>query len=582
MATPTALAIILNNLSQVYVGTATGPLSQVTVQSMVAPPVNPATGQLPTNDSDSHWFGLGLDIYASIVSGESWERFGSLDGTSSFMERSANGTILVATFNSRMNQNENGYVSQLQKIVTAALFSPPLANNQTVKTTSGTPVKINLLANDYDPNTGAFLNPASIVIGTQPADGSLAINTTNGVVVYTPTSKTFTGTDSFTYTISDTLGETSNVATVTIDIGPSIIATGLSFSVFPGLPLNNVVVATFIDSNPATPEPSATINWGNGQTSTGTVNPTGSPNIFTVSSSFAYSPAIAAQYVSGTGIPVAVTITDTSNATGTLVGTANSSAVLLNTGTGTPFTGGLAAIPANGPNASGGYATSGEPTFSGTPPPSSIVDLNAFSSTGVAVSLGHAVATSTGQWSLPSGSILLDGSYTVTATVIIAGLFQSGTINLSPIIVDSIPPQIAENFPAFTSTGNVLLEFDDSSGMNTSNLLMRGNYTVYGRGLAPFHPKGVILDTPDNPGNPMPEVTLILNLRPRQVSRIKARRNLRDQLRALGTSGVTVNVGVTDNAGNSFQGSSRIPFGRASGPPAKKLVVKPAPHGRRS
>jgi hypothetical protein len=223
VATPTALAIVLNNLSQVYAGAATGPLSQATVQSMVAPPVNPATGQLPTNDSNSYWFGLGLDIYPNSVSGTSWERFGNLDGTSAFMERFLDGTILVATFNSRSNtnSNENAYVAQLQQIVATALYSPPIANDVSSVTPVNTPVVINVLANDTDPNPDGVFNPASVLVAG-PSHGSTSLNSTTGAVTYTP-DPGFLGTDQFTYTVSDNFGLTSNVATVTIQVAPAAV-----------------------------------------------------------------------------------------------------------------------------------------------------------------------------------------------------------------------------------------------------------------------------------------------------------------------------------------------------------------------
>jgi CubicO group peptidase (beta-lactamase class C family) len=221
VATPTALAIVLNNLSQVYAGAATGPLSQASVQAMVAPPVNPATGQLPANDSKSYWFGMGLDIYPNSVSGTSWERFGSLDGTSAFMERFLDGTVMVATFNSRMDNAENGYVSQLQQIVAAALFSPPIANDLSSVTTVNTPVVINVLANDTDPNPDGVFNPASVLVAG-PSHGSTSLNSTTGAVTYTP-DPGFLGTDQFTYTVSDNFGLTSNVATVTIQVAPAAV-----------------------------------------------------------------------------------------------------------------------------------------------------------------------------------------------------------------------------------------------------------------------------------------------------------------------------------------------------------------------
>lgn len=62
---------------------------------------------------------------------------------------------------------------------------------------------LNLLANDYDPDG----QPITITAITQPADGTVTI-LGNGIVSYVPDAL-FSGTDTFTYTISDPNGNTS-------------------------------------------------------------------------------------------------------------------------------------------------------------------------------------------------------------------------------------------------------------------------------------------------------------------------------------------------------------------------------------
>lgn len=64
-------------------------------------------------------------------------------------------------------------------------------------------VILNLLANDYDPDG----QPITLTAITQPADGTVAI-LGNGIVSYTP-DPGFTGTNTFTYTITDPDGNTS-------------------------------------------------------------------------------------------------------------------------------------------------------------------------------------------------------------------------------------------------------------------------------------------------------------------------------------------------------------------------------------
>ena len=95
-------------------------------------------------------------------------------------------------------------------VAVAAVNDPPIAQDDSDSTDEGTPVVIDVLRNDSDPD-GDNLTIQSV---TQPGNGSV-IN--NGLdVVYTP-DPGFDGIDSFTYTISDGNGETA-IATVTVAV----------------------------------------------------------------------------------------------------------------------------------------------------------------------------------------------------------------------------------------------------------------------------------------------------------------------------------------------------------------------------
>jgi hypothetical protein len=87
---------------------------------------------------------------------------------------------------------------------------PPVAINDTYITTLNTPVTIPVLDNDFDPD-GDTLTVVSATNGTY---GSVVYNASN--VTYTP-ALSFTGADSFTYTISDGKGGTA-AATVTVTV----------------------------------------------------------------------------------------------------------------------------------------------------------------------------------------------------------------------------------------------------------------------------------------------------------------------------------------------------------------------------
>jgi VCBS repeat-containing protein len=102
--------------------------------------------------------------------------------------------------------------------VTAA-NTPPVANDDSATTPVGTPVVIYVLANDSDAD-GDILDRTKIAIDTPPAQGGIAINKTTGGITYTPVAG-YSGPDSFTYTVKDIRGATSNPATVAITVGGS-------------------------------------------------------------------------------------------------------------------------------------------------------------------------------------------------------------------------------------------------------------------------------------------------------------------------------------------------------------------------
>jgi hypothetical protein len=87
---------------------------------------------------------------------------------------------------------------------------PPVAVNDVASTTSGNPVRIDVLANDSDPDG----DPIGAQSFTQPANG--IVDVTLDVATYTP-NILFTGTDTFTYMITDSRGGTSS-ATCTVTV----------------------------------------------------------------------------------------------------------------------------------------------------------------------------------------------------------------------------------------------------------------------------------------------------------------------------------------------------------------------------
>lgn len=104
--------------------------------------------------------------------------------------------------------------------VTISAACPPVALDDAANGTGGSPLNINVLANDYDINNN--INPSSLSILTHPSNGSAVIS--NNTFVYLPNG-TFQGVDQFTYQICDLTSPTPLCAsaTVVVTIDPTSV-----------------------------------------------------------------------------------------------------------------------------------------------------------------------------------------------------------------------------------------------------------------------------------------------------------------------------------------------------------------------
>lgn len=174
------------------------------------------TIDLLANDSDVDG-GLDPASLAITTTGTTGSVVDNGDGTVTVDYASASGFFGLDSFTYTVDDDFIPPETSNVATVTIAVNAYPIANDDSATTDEDTPVVIDLVANDSDPDGTIDVN--SIVITNPPSDGSLW-NLGGGSYRYTP-DPDYYGSDSFSYTVDDNLGATSNEATVSITINPS-------------------------------------------------------------------------------------------------------------------------------------------------------------------------------------------------------------------------------------------------------------------------------------------------------------------------------------------------------------------------
>lgn len=128
--------------------------------------------------------------------------------TGAFSYQPKTGSLGTDSFSFKVN---NGSLDSKVATVTVQITNnPPVAKPDTATTKSGTPVTLDLLANDTDPDGDTLVLQA---VG-QAAHGQVVLSANKAS--YTPAA-TFAGSDSFTYTVADGKGGTATgTATITV------------------------------------------------------------------------------------------------------------------------------------------------------------------------------------------------------------------------------------------------------------------------------------------------------------------------------------------------------------------------------
>jgi hypothetical protein len=136
----------------------------------------------------------------------------SLDVTSSSSAVDGFYDITLAASNAAGNSSASASYIVSNSLANAV----PTASNDSATTDQDTAVSVSVLANDSDPDGDAL----SITTFSQGSNGAVTFGS-SGILIYTPKSG-FSGTDSFSYTVSDGKGGTDN-AVVNITVNAVIV-----------------------------------------------------------------------------------------------------------------------------------------------------------------------------------------------------------------------------------------------------------------------------------------------------------------------------------------------------------------------
>ena len=119
----------------------------------------------------------------------------------------------VDTFTYRANDGLTDSNIATVNVTINEVTDPPVAVDDSASTLEDTPVNVDVLANDTDPDSVTL----TVTNLTQPTNGTATVEL-DGTVTYAPNAET-SGVDTFTYTANDGVND-SNIAVVTVTVNP--------------------------------------------------------------------------------------------------------------------------------------------------------------------------------------------------------------------------------------------------------------------------------------------------------------------------------------------------------------------------
>ncbi|MDB4374531.1 tandem-95 repeat protein [bacterium] len=198
----------------------------------------PATINVLANDTDGN--GDSLTITSVSYSG---------DGTVTHDGVNISYTPLLnfngsETFTYSISDGKDGSDTATVTVDVTPVNDAPVASNDNGSTLAGNAVTIDVLTNDSDVDAGDVLSISSV---SNPNNGTATIN--GNQIVYTP-NQNYSGSDTFTYLVSDTAGET-DTATVNVDVSPVVVRAYADLNYANGMIYGTVIDGSIIDTHQA-------------------------------------------------------------------------------------------------------------------------------------------------------------------------------------------------------------------------------------------------------------------------------------------------------------------------------------------
>ncbi len=169
------------------------------------------TGDVLANDSDPHGDALAVTSTGTFATAAGGSVTLEADGSFAYTPPAGYGG--TDSFSYSVTDGQGGTASATATLVVAPVNDIPVARGDSATTNEDTAIVIDVLANDGDLDG----DPLSVVSVSQGSHGSVTVNA-DGTLTYIP-EPNFSGTDSFSYTISDGQGG-SSTATTEVSVAP--------------------------------------------------------------------------------------------------------------------------------------------------------------------------------------------------------------------------------------------------------------------------------------------------------------------------------------------------------------------------